>query len=156
MKKLVRKIKLNFPHFSQDASKSGFGSEKMNLDPSPNVGVCCYSVRVSVIVKTCNKQRIYHLLWSEFRIITQTLKFWKKSRVKLIYSNYCAAHLLNKFPIFPSTNPNSGRSVKNGIAPLFHIHFFHPQIQISARFWKKWSWTPTGCISVYDSLCVWT
>ena len=28
MKKLGRKIKLNFSHFSQDASKSGFGDKK--------------------------------------------------------------------------------------------------------------------------------
>ena len=31
MKKLVRKIKLNF---SKDASKSGFGDKKMDLNPS--------------------------------------------------------------------------------------------------------------------------
>ena len=74
MKKLGRKIKLNFSHFSQDASKSGFGDKKMDLDPSPNAGTCCYSVRVSVIVETCNTQRISYLLWSEFLIITQTGK----------------------------------------------------------------------------------
>ena len=45
MKKLGRKIKLNF---SQHASKSGFEDKKMDLDPSPNAGVYCYSVRVSV------------------------------------------------------------------------------------------------------------
>ena len=35
MKKLGRKIKLNFFHFSQDESKSVFGDKKMDLDPSP-------------------------------------------------------------------------------------------------------------------------
>ena len=35
MKKLGRKIKLNFSHFSQDASKLGFGNKKMDLYPSP-------------------------------------------------------------------------------------------------------------------------
>ena len=69
MKKLGRKIKLNF---SQDESKLGFGDKKLDLDPSPSAGVYCYSVRVSVIVKTCNIQRISHLLWSKFLIITQT------------------------------------------------------------------------------------
>ena len=72
MKKLGRKIKLNFFHFSQDASKSGLGDKRMDLDPSPNAGVYCYFVKVSVIVKTCNTQRISHLLWREFLIITQT------------------------------------------------------------------------------------
>ena len=35
MKKLGKKLKLNFSHFSQDASKSGFGDEEMDLNPSP-------------------------------------------------------------------------------------------------------------------------
>ena len=75
MKKLGRKIKLNFSHFSH-VSKLEFEDKKMDLDPSPNTGVYCYSVRVSVIVKTCNTQRISYLLWSEFLIITQT-RFWE-------------------------------------------------------------------------------
>ena len=95
MKKLGRKIKLNF---SQDESKLGFGNKNMDLDPSPNAGVYCYSVRVSVIMKTCNIQRISHLLWSEFPIITQT-RFWKKLRVKLIYPNYRAVHLFSRTKI---------------------------------------------------------
>ena len=102
MKKLGRKIKLNFSHFSQDASKSGSG-DKNEFRPLPNAGAYCYSVRVSVIVKTCNAQRISYLLWSELLIITQT-RTWKKSRVKLIYPNYRAVHLFSrtKFPIHES------------------------------------------------------
>ena len=46
MKKLSRKIKLSFSHFSQDASKSGFGDKKMDLESSPNASVYCYSVKV--------------------------------------------------------------------------------------------------------------
>ena len=58
MKKLGRKIKLNF---SQDASKSEFGDKK-GFRPLLNAGIYCYSVRVSVIVIICNTQRISYLL----------------------------------------------------------------------------------------------
>ena len=98
MKKLGRKIKLNFSHFSPRHIEIGIWGQKMDLDPSPNAGVYCYSVRVSVIVKTCNTQRISYPLWSEFLIITQT-RFWKKSRVKLIYPNYRAVHLFSRTKI---------------------------------------------------------
>ena len=58
MKNLDRKIKLNFSkkHRNRDlGTKNGFR-------PLLNAGIYCYSVRVSVIVKTCNTQRISYLL----------------------------------------------------------------------------------------------
>ena len=149
MKKLGRKIKLNVSHFSQDASKSGFGDKKFYLDPSPNAGAWCYSVRVSVIAKTYKAQRISYLLWSEFLIITQT-RFWKKSRVNLIYPNYRAVHLfsLTKISYFPIHKSKFREICKKwdcpplSFIPIIYIHFFHSQIQISARFGIN------GCISV--------
>ena len=115
----------------------------MDLDPSPVQVYNCYSVtvRVPVIVKTCNTQRISYLLWSEFLIITQ-IRFWKKSRVNLIYPNY----------LFSRTKI-SHRQIQ--IDPLFHIYIFPSPNPNFSTFWEKWSWTPTGCISVYDRLCVW-
>ena len=95
---------------------------KNGFRPLHNAGVYCHSVRVSVIVKTCNTQRIPYLLWSEFLIITQT-RFWKKLRVKLIYPNYCAVHLFSRTNI-SHRQIQILRSVKNGIAPLFHIYIF--------------------------------
>ena len=50
MKKLGRKIKLNLDL----GTKNGFR-------PLLNAGIYCYSVGVSVIVKTCDTQRISYL-----------------------------------------------------------------------------------------------
>ena len=94
MKKLGRKIKLNFPKTRRNrdlGTKNGF-------IPLLNAGIYCYSVRVSVIVKTCNTQRISYLLLSELLIITQT-RIWKKSRVKLTYPNYRGVHLFSRTKI---------------------------------------------------------
>ena len=129
----------------------------MDLDPSPNAGTCCYSIRVSVIANTCNTQRISYLLWSEFLIITQT-QFWKKSGVKLIYPNYRAVHLFSRTKISHfSIHKSKFREICKKIGlPRFFIYTFFPSPNSNfSTFWEKWSWTPTGCISVYDSLCVW-
>ena len=105
---LGREIKLNFSHFSpRHIEISGFGVKNNGFRPLPQcsyVGVYCYSVKVSVIVKTCNIQRISYLLWSEFLIITQT-RFWKKSRIKLIYPIITTRYIFlasQKFPIHKS------------------------------------------------------
>ena len=108
----------------------------MDLDPSPNAGVYCYSVRVSVIVKTCNTHRISNLLWSEFLIITQT-RFWKKSRFKLIYP-ITARYIFLAAQKFPIHKSKFREICKKWDCPLFHMYiFFHPKIQISACFGKN-------------------
>ena len=120
---LGRKIKLNFSHFSpRHIEISGFGDKNNGFRPLPQcsyVGVYCYSVRVSVIVKTCNTQRISYLLWSEFLIIIQT-QFWKKSRIKLIYFIITARY------IFLVAQKSKFREIckKWDCPPFSYIYFF--------------------------------
>ena len=100
----------------------------MDLDPSPSAGVqllFCQSV------SNCkNLQYTKNFLSFMERIpYNHSNTNLEKSRVKLIYPNYRAVHLFNRTKI-------SHRQIQ--IDPLFlYIHFFHPQIQISARFGKN-------------------
>ena len=61
------------------------------------------------------------------------------------------------FPFSPSTHPIFGRFWgKIGLGLLVSYTFFQSPNPNFSTFWRKWSWTPPGWISICDSLCVWT
>ena len=98
--------------------------------------------------------QIYKLFFtfsrSQIRILARRGKKWARTNVI-----FHSLHTL----FFHFSHPQiqiSGILVKNGVGPPLFIYIFsYFLIKISARFEKRWSWTPTGCISICDSLCVW-
>ena len=96
----------------------------------------------------------FHIIFFTFfhtqiQILARHGKKWAWTSVVSLFSH-------TFFPFFPPTYLYCGDLGKKwGWTPSFHIHYPHPQIQMSTRFAKKWSWSPTGQIFICDRLCVW-
>ena len=60
------------------------------------------------------------------------------------------------FSIFPIHTSNLQEILgKDGLGLLVLYTFFQSLNPNFSTFWRKWSWTPPGWISICDSLCAW-
>ena len=90
--------------------------------------------------------RIFH---TQIQILPRHGKKWTQTKVVFPFSNT----FFSIFPIHISIMRRSRE--KMGLDPLFsHTFFPHPNRNFD-MFWKKWSRSPTGKISICNSLCVW-